>query len=411
MEMTTTLTLPTNHSNGKSPWPEAASRPEGDRYPILVHSHLRWDWVWQRPQQFLSRLSVRHPVLFVEEPVPVEGLAAPRARLQAARNAADVTLLVPELPPVLLQDRAASEAARYTMVKSVIGQLDLMFQNPVQWFYDPMAVTAFAGRMNERAIVYDCMDQLSQFRGAPPELVRREAELLALADVVFAGGPKIHKAKRVLNPNCHCYGCGVDVSHFGSARSPETPVLADLRDLPHPRVGYFGVVDERLDYPLLAALADAHPEWSVVVVGPWTKVDPETFPRRANLHWLGGRDYAQLPSYVKGLDVCLMPFAINEATEFINPTKALEYMASGRPIVSTAIEDVVLQFSEVVSVARAHAEFIRRCEESVARPNRARISRGLELAGRNSWEAIVARLEGHIDEALEVRQQLESCAA
>jgi glycosyltransferase involved in cell wall biosynthesis len=203
----------------------------------------------------------------------------------------------------------------------------------------------------------------------------------------------------------------VDVKHFGTARLPETPVPSDIAKLQRPALGYFGVVDERMDYDLVAALADAHPEWSVIIIGPSTKVDPATFPQRPNLHWLGGRDYEQLPGYVKGLDVCLMPFAINAATEFINPTKALEYMASGRPIVSTQIEDVVLQFSSVVRIADSHASFISACEEALAKPDPARIQRGLELAGRNSWEAIVDRLEQHITDALQSRRTLEAFAA
>ena len=384
----------------------------GERYPIIVHSHLRWDWVWQRPQQFLSRVSKRHPVLFVEEPLPVEGLSNPRAELREVPGLPNLTVVQPEFPPELLRDRDAVDDAQYRLVKQTLaGPLGHTFADPVQWFYDPMAVVPFAGRMDERAIVYDCMDQLSQFRGAPPELVRRERELLALADVVFAGGPKIHKAKRELNSNCHCYGCGVDVRHFGKARLRETAAPDDIATLPRPRLGYFGVVDERMDYELVAALADAHPEWSVVIIGPSTKVDATTFPRRPNLHWLGGRDYEQLPGYVKGLDVCLMPFAINAATEFINPTKALEYMACARPIVSTAIEDVVLQFSEVVSIADSHKAFIALCEKAVARRDAPRIRQGLELARRNSWEAIVSRLEGHIDDVLQSQRKLEICAA
>lgn len=342
----------------------------------------------------------------------MEGLASARSRIREAENFPNVQILTPEFPAALMSRRDERDRAHYQLVRETLtGSLGRTFARPVQWFYDPMAVVPFAGRMNERAVVYDCMDQLSQFRGASPELVHRERKLLSLADVVFAGGPKIHKAKRRLNANCHCYGCGVDVKHFGRAAVASTKIPDDLAAIPGPRLGYFGVVDERMDYDLVAVLADAHPEWSVVIIGPWIKVDRATFPQRPNLHWLGGRDYQQLPNYVKGLDVCLMPFAINEATEYINPTKALEYMAAARPIVSTPIEDVVLQFSEIVSVARDHGGFIRACEEAVQRPDRARIERGRELAARNSWENIVARLESHIEDALDVRRVLENAAA
>ena len=215
-----------------------------------------------------------------------------------------------------------------------------------------MAVTAFAGHMDERAIVFDCMDQLSQFKGAPKELIRRERELLNAADVVFAGGPKIGREKIKYNTNTHSYGCGVDVKHFGKARSKTTEIPADVAHLTGPVFGFFGVVDERMDYQLVARLADANPEGHVVIIGPMTKIDPAFVPQRPNLHWLGGRDYSLLPAYVKKFDVCLMPFAINEATEYINPTKALEYMATARPIVSTPVEDVVLQFSAVVKISQ-----------------------------------------------------------
>ncbi|MDB6150433.1 MAG: glycosyltransferase [Chthoniobacter sp.] len=393
----------------------AASRSDAsdsDRFPIVVHSHLRWDWVWQRPQQFLSRLSKRHPVLFIEEPLAVAGLSKPCTKLREVSGLPNVRVVQTELPGELFREREAVDEAQYRLVQQTLaGPLGQTFRRPVQWFYDPMAVVPFGGRMDERVIVYDCMDQLSQFRGAPPELVRRERELLAIADVVFAGGPKIHSAKKEFNSNCHSYGCGVDVRHFGQARRADTVVPADIATLPGPVLGYFGVVDERMDYDLVAQLADVHPEWSIVIIGPCTKVDPATFPQRANLHWLGGRDYEQLPGYVKGLDVCLMPFAINEATAFINPTKALEYMATGRPIVSTAIEDVVLQFADVVRIANSREAFIGMCEQALAAPDHARTGRGMELASRNSWEAIVSRLEGHIDDALHSQEKLEVRAA
>ena len=404
-----TGTFSTNGVNGRRKVKNADAE---STYPILVHSHLRWDWVWQRPQQFLSRLSKRHPVLFVEEPMPVAGIRAPRAELREVTDFPNVTVLRTEFPPESLSDREFVDAEQQRLVRATLaGPLGKTFERPVQWFYDPMAAPTFAGQMDERAIVYDCMDQLSQFRGAPPELMRRERELLAVADVVFAGGPKIHRAKVRANANCHSYGCGVDVAHFSQAMLPETPVPADMEGLPHPALGFFGVVDERMDYELLSAMASAHPEWSIVIIGPPTKVDPSKFPQHANLHWMGGRDYGQLPAYCKALDVCLMPFAINEATEFINPTKALEYMATGRPIVSTAVEDVVAQFSDVVAIADSHEDFIAKCEAAVARPNRARIKRGVELAKRNSWEAIVARLEGHVADALVARRRTEAQAA
>ncbi|MFN2509130.1 MAG: glycosyltransferase, partial [Chthoniobacterales bacterium] len=213
------------------------------------------------------------------------------------------------------------------------------------------------------------------------------------------------------NPNAYSYGCGVDIHHFGKARRAATKIAKDVALLSGPVLGYIGVVDERMDYDLLAELADHDPAWNIVVVGPSAKVNPATFPQRQNLHWSGGRDYAALPSYAKKFDVCLMPFALNEATGYINPTKALEYMATGRPIVSSAIEDVVLQFDEIVSIAATSEEFIAHCEKAISDPDPARIKRGLKLAGQNSWESIVAQLEKHVEDALTTKRPIATTAA
>ena len=383
-------------------------------FPIIVHSHLTWDWVWQRPQQFLSRFSARHPILFVEGPVPAPGLPHAKSvvEVREVEEFPNILVLRSRVPAERWGDGAWVDKERRRLVQEVLsGPLGPRFAEPVQWFYDPMAVTAFAGHMDERAIVFDCMDQLSQFRGAPKELIRRERELLAIADVVFAGGPKIGRDKVKHNANTHTFGCGVDVAHFGRARAAATAIPADLAGLPGPVFGFFGCVDERIDYELLAKLADANPAGSVVVIGPPIKVDPAEFPQRPNLHWLGGRDYQQLPAYVKGFDVCLMPFALNEATEFINPTKALEYMATARPVVSTAVEDVVLQFSDVARVARSHGEFIACCQRAAAAPDAAAVERGLALAGRNSWERTVARMEELIEEALDGKTATAAAAS
>jgi glycosyltransferase involved in cell wall biosynthesis len=279
------------------------------------------------------------------------------------------------------------------------------FDDPVQWFYDPMAVPSFLGHMNEILTVYDCMDELSKFRGAPPQILERELDLLARADVVFTGGRKLYEAKRQFHHNCHFYGCGVDWQHFGQARAAQTQVPLELQTMRRPILGYFGVIDERMDYDLLARLADAQPKWSIVMLGPVYKVDAETLPQRENLHWLGQRPYAELPAFCKAFDVCLMPFALNEATQFINPTKALEYMATGRPILSTAVPDVVRNFAAVVKIGHSADEFIALCRSAVADPDYGAIGRGLQMARGNSWNSIVARLEGHIDEALEQRSR------
>lgn len=376
-------------------------------YPIIVHCHLRWDGVWQRPQQFLSRLAQRHRVLFVEGPLLRDGFEPPKYALRTLPDHPNITVMQTTFPSSRFSEGDWVDQERFRLLEEALnGPLRGKFERPVQWFYDPMAAPAHIGKFDEQAIVYDCMDELSQFKFAPPEIVSRERELLAAADVVFTGGRKMCESKSRFNSNCFFYGCGVDVKHFGQARSQETIVPEDARFGEGKFVlGYFGVVDERLDYDLIGQLAKASPAWHVVIIGPTCKVDPATFPQAPNLHWLGRREYSQLPAYTKAFDVCLMPFAMNEATEYINPTKALEYMATGRPIVSTPVPDVVSNFGTVVKIAREHEAFIEACRTQTLQPDEAAINRGLQMADENQWETIVQRLEGHIHDAFEAKRQ------
>lgn len=376
-------------------------------FPIIVHCHLRWDFVWQRPQQFHSRLSARHRVLFVEGPLVHSGPFAPHFTLHPSAEYPNVTVMQTHFSQSDW-DKGGEfvDAMRRELLDEALrGALKGKFERAVQWFYDPMAVASHLGQHGGVATVYDCMDELSQFKFAPLELIERERRLLYNCDVVFAGGRKMAQSKLRFNANTHFYGCGVDVAHFGKARASGTQIPDDIAHLDGPVLGYFGVVDERLDYDLIAALADARPDWNVVMVGPTAKVSPEDLPQRANLHWLGGRPYEQLPAYTRAFDVCLMPFALNEATEYINPTKALEYMATATPIVSTAVPDVCSNFASVVKIADSPAEFVQMCLEQVAQSDEVAVERGLKMANENTWEAIVAKLEGHIDKALNDRSQ------
>ncbi len=387
--------------SAKSLW---SAEPGPAARPIIALCHLSWSWVWQRPQQFLSRLSRTHPVLFVE--THCSGVPQTEVRLGAPADHPNVTICEMHLPASRWADgRFIDRERRRALRRTLAGELSGRFDDAILWFNDPMAVTAFAGHLDESLIVYDCMDELSQFKGAPPALLERERELLALADVVFCGGRKMRDRRLAVNPNCHFYGTGVDCAHFGAALSSALPVAPELARLGGPVLGYFGVVDERIDYDLVAALADADPSWHVAIVGPTTKVDPAAFPQRRNLHWLGGRPYAELPALTKGFSVCLMPFALNEATEYINPTKALEYMAAGRPVVSTALDEVQSNFGSVARLARSPIEFIGWCRREVMAPSQTRIARGLRLAAANTWDVIVSRLEQHIAQALTERRE------
>lgn len=370
---------------------------------IIAFCHLSWRGVWQRPQQLLSRLAKNHPVLFVE--TYCSDVPASQVVVNSPPGHPHVTVLEMHLPAARWSDGHYIDGERRRLLREFRSG-GTRFPSPILWFNDPMAVTAFAGHCGEQAIVYDCMDELAQFRGAPPVLRERERDLLARADVVFCGGRKMRDKRLPLNPNCHFYGTGVDCAHFGTARSAALPIDPAIAALPGKVFGYFGVIDERIDYDLLTRLADACPEFSIAMVGPTAKVDPATLPRRPNLHWLGARPYAELPAITRGFAVCLMPFALNEATEFINPTKALEYMATGRPIVSSALDEVKTNFGTVCHIARSHDEFIAQCVTAATAPDAGRIQRGLDLATQNTWESIVEKMERHVAEAVAARDSI-----
>jgi glycosyltransferase involved in cell wall biosynthesis len=353
----------------------------------------------------LSRLALRNHVLFVEEPLHLDDVAD--ARLELSQPMPRVHRVVPMLPAALRGDYDASIAVIRELVRDRLAAdraLGVHFARPIQWFYTPMPAPAMIGAFDERAVVYDCMDELSKFRFAPRELVDRERYLMAQADVVFTGGYKLWQSKSRYHANVHFFGCGVDVAHFATARSADVEVPREIASLDRPVIGYYGVIDERIDYDLLRAIACELPDAELVMVGPVVKVDLAELPRAENIHWLGQRQYSELPAHVKGFDVCLMPFALNEATEYINPTKTLEYMAAGKPIVSTAISDVVHNFTPVVTVAHSAPEFVAAVREAIESPSAELIARGLEQARANSWESIVARMERIIRDAMGTRE-------
>ena len=376
--------------------------------PILVHSHLRWDFVWQRPQQLLSRLAATSPVLFVEEPIWADDVATPALELSSPMRG--LTRAIPRLPGALRGDGDASIIATRTLLLQAMargGALAGQFTAPIQWFYTPMPAPAMLGAFGERGVVYDCMDELSQFRFAPPELVERERLLVSRSDVVFTGGFRLWQSKSKLHPNVHFFGCGVDSAHFAKARLSGTPRPADVPATDAPILGFYGVIDERLDLELIGTLAERLPEYHVVMAGPVVKIDPRDLPQAPNLHWLGQKQYAELPAYAKTFDVALMPFALNEATEYINPTKTLEYMAAGKPIVSTAVADVVRNFTPVVKVARSHDGFVAAVRATIACPEPELIARGIGMAKDASWESIVGKMQGLMADALSRRAEAQ----
>jgi UDP-galactopyranose mutase len=330
--------------------------------PLICFSHLRWDFVTQRPQHLMKRFAAERAVYFWEEPI---GCDHPRPFLEYHPFAEDgVIALRPRVPH--WWSREASEAALRDLLGMLVAGLGT--SSPLLWFYTPM-MFGFAGDLPAETVVYDCMDELSAFRFADPLLVEREAALLARADVVFTGGYSIYEAKRASHRDIHPFPSAVDTAHFAAARGAlATP--ADQAPIAGPRLGFYGVIDERIDLALIDAVAAARPDWSIVMIGPVVKIDPAELPRRANIHWLGGRGYGELPAYLAGWNVALMPFAINEATRFISPTKTPEYLAAGRPVVSTPIVDVIRHYGDIegVAIAGDTDAFIAACEKALALP-------------------------------------------
>jgi beta-glucosidase/6-phospho-beta-glucosidase/beta-galactosidase len=377
-----------------------------DRYGIVVFSHLRWGFVWQRPQQFLSRFAKRHNVLFFEEPffdVP-EGS---EARLDYHRVMPNVTVVTPHVP--MSWNRNPQTPQRLLeFAKQAIARLNQNgeFDRPLLWYYSPMDSAWSLGQIENRGVVYDCMDELSQFSGAPTALVDNERRLIDHADVVFCGGLELAGKKKQVHDNVHMFGCGVEFGHFNKAAAPHASLPPDIDFMARPILGWFGVIDERVDYGMIGQMAKLRPDWSFAMIGPVVKVDPNHLPHAPNLFWMGNRDYQQLPDYCAAFDVCMMCFAINRATEYINPTKGLEYMATGKPIVSTPVRDVVNQWSDIVRIASGAEAFIAAADDALGSGrNDPRVLKGLELAKKSSWDSTVMRMEELIKQAISPRDR------
>ena len=348
---------------------------------IVCFSQLRWDFVYQRPQHVMSRFARDRRVLFFEEPITGPTLGAP-----STPRVPNLSVIVPHFPPDL--PASDMEATHRRLFVEALDRCDV--REHVLWFFTPLPVRVPPLALAS-SIVYDCMDELAAFKDAPRELAQREAELLAVADVVFTGGPSLYAAKQRLHGNVLQLPSSVDAAHFLRARSRRDEP-ADQAKLPHPRAGYCGVIDERLDLELIATVADRRPSWQIVLLGPVVKIDPSVLPRRANIHYLGGRHYDCLPDYMAGWDVALMPFALNEATRYISPTKTLEYLAAGLGVVSSPIADVVSEFGQrgVAHIAHGPSAFIAAIEQCLAtRPNLRLVD---DLLGETSWDSTWATM-------------------
>ena len=361
---------------------------------LICFSHLRWGFVFQRPQHLLTRAARHYRVIFVEEP-GFEAIAAPR--LDLIEVSGGITVAVPHLPQGT--GEAQAEAMQRDLIDTLLAETG--GDRQIFWYYTPMAV-GFTDHHRPDLCVYDCMDELSAFRFASPNLVERERRLFGLADLVFTGGQSLYEAKKDRHPDVHAFPSSIDVAHFGRARQRGVSEPADQAPIGHPRLGFFGVIDERIDLDLLAAVADLRPDWQLVMLGPVAKIDPALLPRQPNIYWLGGKPYEQLPDYLRGWEVGLMPFAVNEATRFISPTKTPEFLAAGVPVVSTPIVDVVRSYEEagLVEIAADTATMVAKAEAVLGRPKGPWLTRvDAKLAGM-SWDKTWNTMQAVMDAKL-----------
>ena len=342
---------------------------------LVVFSHLRWDFVFQRPQHLLTRCSQQRRVYFVEEPqfepdiLPVLDISARGDRL---------FVVVPRLAAGTPEHEVSGQ------LKRLVDALVKEHVTPkfIAWYYTPMALK-FTRHLKPSTVVYDCMDELSHFKAAPPELGTLEDELFRLADVVFTGGISLYEHKGAKHSNIHPFPSSVDVAHFRTARTIQGDP-PDQEAIARPRIGYAGVIAERFDIDLIRGVAEARPDWQLVMIGPVVKIDPASLPKLPNIHYLGAKAYADLPAYFAGWDVAILPFARNDSTRFISPTKTPEYLAAGRKVVSTSIRDVVRTYGDVglARIADEPAACVAAIEAALA-----------EQAERSDWLA-------HVDEFL-----------
>jgi glycosyltransferase involved in cell wall biosynthesis len=345
---------------------------------LICFCHLRWNFVYQRPQHLMQRVAKYCRVFFIEEPV----YDAPSRYNEVYQDAATgVWIVIPHLPAGSSPDPSAQRALLDLLIQS------MKIKDMILWYYSPMALS-FSGHLRPFIIIYDCMDELSAFKFAPPELKQWENILMEKADIVFTGGHKLYEAKQHSHSNIHPFPSSIDKKHFEIARRTlqDTPDQAPIR---RPRIGYYGVIDERFDFDLLTEVARIQPRWNFILVGPVVKIDKSALPVLENIHFLGQKDYKQLPFYLAGWDVAMMPFALNESTEFISPTKTPEYLSGGKPVISTPIRDVVKPYGELglVEIADTPAAFADGIERLLQKKDKSRwLAKVDEYLANISWD-------------------------
>lgn len=340
-------------------------------YDMIVFSHLRWDFVYQRPQHLISRISNTYKTLFIEEPLfPGENEAVGFDLEIVSKN---LNVLKP----------------RVDSIENIPQILDRLNINHVKlvWFYSP-SFLKIMDSVSADAVIYDCMDELSLFKGAPENLRKQDQKLLNTADLVLTGGVSLFESKSKHSDNIYCFPSSVDYEHFSSAQN-SIPIPPDIKSITKPIIGYIGVIDERIDMDLLKKSAELLPEYDFVMIGPLAKITENDLAKAENIHYLGMKDYDDLPNYLKSFDIAMMPFALNDSTRFISPTKTLEYMAAGKPIVSTAIKDVTRFYSDCISIVNSAGDFknaVETIRDSCSTKQEKREKRFEEILQKTSWD-------------------------
>ncbi|WP_207421744.1 glycosyltransferase family 1 protein [Desertivirga brevis] len=348
---------------------------------LLVFSHLRWDFVFQRPQHLLTRFAREFNVYFLEEPI-CDVAEDGESYLSISKREDKLWVLVPHVQSGLSKKESVN--LQKLMLKSFLK--DKSLSDFIFWYYTPMALE-FSREYFPNLTIYDCMDELSAFKNAPAELTYLEKELLTRADAVFTGGHSLYEAKKHQHQNIHPFPSSIDKKHFAQARNQmEQP--ADQTGITGKKLGFYGVIDERFDYKLIGEAATARPDWNFILIGPTVKINPEILPKNQNIHYLGGKSYNELPAYLSGWDLALIPFLLNESTRYISPTKTPEYLSAGIPVVSTPIRDVVKPYGKLnlVSVVSNSTEFIAAAEAELNKPKEEWLKRVDDFLSTKSWD-------------------------
>lgn len=358
---------------------------------LIVFSHLRWGFVYQRPQHLLSRAAVNYDVIFIEEP-----LIHDKEPVFKTSKEDGVTVIQPHL-----RESDDKIQVQKDLLQKYLEENQI--QDYIFWFYTPMAKPLGEG-FSPKLVIFDVMDQLSAFKFAPKEMLDLERDMLREADLIFTGGRSLYLEKKKSRSDAHLFPSSIDFKHFYKAREGKRLEPDDQKDIKAPKLGYFGVIDERFDIDLIAQAAVKRPDWHFIMIGPVVKIDPETLPKLENIHYFGKRDYKELPAYIAGWDIALIPFAINESTRYISPTKTPEYLAAGKHVISTPIADVVTPYGDdgYVDIVTNADEFLAAAEHIMSE-ERGIYTGADEYLSHISWDNTWNSMDTLIREKLEAQ--------